>query len=610
MKKIFSIITLFSVSTAFAQQTVLNMESVIHVQNQQAYTKNSNETPSSVYPQTTIAGDGYRAANPEKTVGGTTFDLQSNGSNQRRIVNHGDGTISLCWMMSHNDNKNPSDRGTGYNYYNGSSWIYNADDVLNRLENKKTGWPSMVTTKSGKEIIIAHSSVDTALIQLSRNTKGTGAWTQKNLFPGYKLLWCRTMSGGPDGNTIHLIAVTAGVKEKASKFKGIDGALLYAKSTDGGVNWSTPDLLPGIDSTFALSIAGDSYSIDVKGDTVAVLIGDSWSDVTLMKSVDNGNNWTKKTVFDFPYNLFDEKTTLTLDTPQTSDGFTEVLLDKNGKAHVWYGNMRVLNSKVNDDTLSFFPATNGLIYWNETELYPQVIAQALDQDGDLEISPAKSTNYEFPVYNCGLASMASAGIDNAGVIYVVYSAFMENFASSPGLQNYRHIYAIKSENGGSSWSYPNDITPSEDDSYREYVYPSMARKVDNYLHIVALEDDEPGLAVSSEDDPFNVNNVMYLKVSTSLDVAVEEVVSANNSVSVFPNPVSNHQVQVTVQLEKSAAIQISVFDVLGKKITAQSFGKKEAGFNQLTLTTEFAPGMYFIEINAGADKITKQLVVK
>ncbi|MCX6181465.1 MAG: T9SS type A sorting domain-containing protein [Bacteroidetes bacterium] len=549
------------------------------------------------------------AQNPETTIGGTTFDLQSNGSNQKRIINHGDGTVSVCWMMSHNDNKNPADRGTGYNYYNGSSWIYNADDVVTRLESKKTGWPNLVKTKSGKEIIFAHSSVDTALIQLTRNTKGTGAWTQKNLFPGYKLLWCRAIAAGADGNTIHLIAVTAGVKEKAPKFKGIDGALLYAKSTDGGVNWSTPDLIPGIDSTFSLSISGDSYSIDAKGDTVAVLIGDSWSDVVLMKSTDNGNYWTKKLIYDFPYTLFDEKTTLTPDTPKTSDGFTEVLLDKSGKAHVWYGNMRVLNSKINDDSLSFFPASNGLMYWNETELFPQVIAQALDQDGDFAISPAKNINYEFPVYNCGLASMASAGIDDAGVIYVVYSAFMENFKSF-GLQNYRHLYAIKSENGGSSWSYPNDITPSGLDSLREYTYPSLARKVDSYLHIVALEDDEPGLAVSSESDPFNISNVMYLKVSTALNVAVKEIASSNNSLSIFPNPVSDHQVQVSFQLEKSAQVQINVYDVLGKKISTQSFGKKEAGFNQLTLITELTPGMYLLEINAGGEKMTKQLVVK
>ncbi|MFM7022483.1 MAG: T9SS type A sorting domain-containing protein [Flavobacteriales bacterium] len=607
MKNLLSIIALCSITSVFAQQQILNSESLVNMKQQKACTKSIYSANSNDTVQTTIATGGYRAANPETTVGGTTFDLQSNGANQRRIVNNGDGSVSVCWMMSHNDNKNPSDRGTGYNYYNGSSWIYNADDILNRLENKKTGWPSISVTKSGKEVIVAHSSIDTALVMLSRNTKGSGAWTQKNLFAGYKLLWCRTAVGGANGNTIHLIAVTAGVKEKAPKFKGIDGALLYAKSTDGGNTWSTPDLIPGIDSTFALSIAGDSYSIDAKGDTVAIVIGDSWNDVVLLKSVDNGTNWAKTIIHDFPYTLFDEKTTVTLDTPSTSDGFTEILLDKNGKAHVWYGNMRVLNSKANDDSLSFFPATNGLIYWSEGELFPQIIAQALDQDGDLAISPA-SANYQFPIYNCGLASMVSAGIDDAGVIYVVYSAFMENFVSA-GLQNYRHIYAIKSENGGSSWSYPNDITPSEDDSYREYVYPSIARKVDNYLHIVAQEDDEPGLAVSSEGDAFNINNIMYLKVSTALDVSVKENPGQNNTANVFPNPATD-QVQITLQLEKAADVQITVCDVLGKQITTQYFGKKSAGQNQLTLATNLTAGIYFLQINAGESKTTKQLIVK
>jgi hypothetical protein len=612
MKYSLSIFVLFSITTLFAQQTVLNSENVINItgdQANQAYPVIADSSDK-IYPQHTITSGDYRAANPETYVGGTTFDLQTNGSNQKRIVNHGDGTISLSWMMSHNDNKNPTDRGTGYNYYNGSNWIYNGDDVQTRLESKKSGWPTLLTTKSGREIVISHNTTDTCLMMLSRNTKGTGAWTQKNLFPGYKLFWNRAVTGGADGNTIHLIGVTLDVKAKGTKFKGIDGALLYAKSTDGGDNWTTPDILPGIDSLFALSISGDSYSIDAKGDTVAVLIGDSYSDVVLMKSTDNGTNWTKKVIFDFPYLLFSEKTTLTLDTPRTSDGFTEVLLDNNGIAHTWYGDMKILNSKINDDSLSFFPATNGLIYWNETELNPQIITQALDQDGDFKLTTAKSTNYQFPIYNCGLASMASAGIDAAGTIYVVYSAFMENFAS-PALQNYRHLYAIKSENGGTSWSYPNDITPSDDDSYREYVYPSIAKKVDNFLHIVAMEDDEPGLAVSSEGDPFNVNNMMYLKVSTALNVAVNEIAINENTISIFPNPVSENQIHITIQLEKPADVQISICDVLGKKISTQSFGKKESGLNQLSVATgDLTSGIYFIEIMTGTEKTTKQLVVK
>ncbi len=351
--------------------------------------------------------------------------------------------------------------------------------------------------------------------------------------------------------------------------------------------------------------------MDVKGDTVAIVIGDSWSDVVLMKSTNNGNTWAKTLIYHFPYTLFSEKTTLVKDTPYTSDGNTEVLIDKKGNAHVWYGNTRVLNTHINDDTLHFLAGTNGLLYWSDIDSVLKIIGGALDLDGNGEITLPVKTGYYFPTYYCGLSSMASAGIDTAGVIYVVYSVFMETFVS-PKLQNYRHLYVKKSTDRGKNWSAPNDITPSTDDSYREYVYPSMAKHVDQFIHIVAEEDSEPGLSVTEESDPFNVNSIMYLKVSTALNVAVEKITfNNNNSVSIYPNPVSENQVQISVETGKSTELQVSVYDIIGKKISGQYFGRKDAGLHQLSISTEnLTSGIYLIEVNAGDSKTTKQLIVK
>ena len=58
----------------------------------------------------------------EYIVGTTTYDLQSNATVMDRILHHHDGTISVAWTRSSEFNTSWTDRGTGYNFYDGSAW--------------------------------------------------------------------------------------------------------------------------------------------------------------------------------------------------------------------------------------------------------------------------------------------------------------------------------------------------------------------------------------------------------------------------------------------------------------------------------------------------------
>ncbi|MFZ9847988.1 MAG: T9SS type A sorting domain-containing protein [Flavobacteriales bacterium] len=550
---------------------------------------------------------------PEKAIGTTTFDLQTNGSSQKRIVNNSDGTISATWMYSGNPNsKSPSDRGTGYNYYNGTTWKYNAGNIISRIETQRTGWPNMLMLANGKEVVISHRNSDTSLLMLSRNTKGTGAWTEKKLFPGQHLLWSRAVAGGPDGNTIHLIAATPMTDDGGSLVYGMDGNMLYSKSTDGGVNWTTPDTIAGVDTSWTVSIKGDYYNIDANGNNVAIVLACKWMDVVLLKSTDNGDHWTKKIVSDFPYDKFDETKTLVTDTPYTCDGSTEILVDNNGKAHIWYGFTRLLNHDLGDSSISYYPGVNGLYYWNETEFLPHVIAQAIDLDGDNTISTAK-INYKFPSYGVGLSSMPSAGIDDKDVLYLVYSAFNEECYSPGDSINYRHIYAVKSEDGGNNWSLvPNDITPvADDDKYHEYVYPSLAKHVDSHLHVIVQEDDTPGTYIIEENMLGNYNSIMYLKVSTALNVSVNEIKKEDFPFVIHPNPSNNSNIHLIYELKESENITVNIYNVLGERIESKNLGNQSAGKQQFTFSAaSFNTGIYFVEVNSGNKSACEKLVIQ
>ncbi|MDG1349163.1 MAG: hypothetical protein P8P67_05605, partial [Flavobacteriales bacterium] len=108
-----------------------------------------------VNPNPTTSSNTKSASSNEVFIGTTTYDLQSNAAVQNRIVHHANGTISAGWTTSQELNVSFSDRGTGYNYFDGTSW---GTIPTNRLENSRGGWPSIIAMGSGKEASVTHNT--------------------------------------------------------------------------------------------------------------------------------------------------------------------------------------------------------------------------------------------------------------------------------------------------------------------------------------------------------------------------------------------------------------------------------------------------------------------
>jgi hypothetical protein len=84
-------------------------------------------------------------------------------------MNHG-----ATWTFGLLDASTFPDRGTGYNYYDGSAW---GSAPTQRAESVRTGWPSYAPLGETGECFIAHTS--TALNFAKRAVKGTGTWTEQ-----------------------------------------------------------------------------------------------------------------------------------------------------------------------------------------------------------------------------------------------------------------------------------------------------------------------------------------------------------------------------------------------------------------------------------------------
>jgi hypothetical protein len=472
-------------------------------------------------------------------IGESTYDLQSNSSIANRLIRHFDGTISATWTMSSSFSSSFTDRGTGYNYFNGTSWdTY----PTSRIESSRNGWPSILTTSSGKEIVISHSTDNTYLQMSYRSSKGTGSWTEQ-IISSFNLngsgvytplLWNRAVSGGTNGESIHMIAVIAPTALGGSIYNGLDGALVYYRSQDGGVSWDINDMqLPTLDSSKYLGFGGDNYAIESKGDTIVVAYFGGLDDSVILKSTDNGNTWTPSVFLDFPIDkyIIDSGIDLdfdgVMDSVFSTDGYGSLLLDNNGTAHVFFGNMRFLDENLSDNNSSFFPATNGLMYWNENmgvDYYgnnpivspslwysskPKMITSSQDLDGDGLLN-----FLDYPLYYSSITSMPSSGIDSLGNIYVTYSSLMENIDN--GNQNFRHINLISSLDNGVNWSCPIDLTPHTIwAGAQECIFVRMDRNVDDKIRLIYQQDFEPGLAVRGDLDMIDLNEIIYLECQVS-----------------------------------------------------------------------------------------------
>lgn len=104
------------------------------------------------------------------------------------------------------------------------------------------------------------------------------------------------------------------------------------------------------------------------------------------------------------------------------------------------------------------------------------------------------------------------------------------------------------------------------------------------------------------------------KIRMGMDPAgllgVEEVEMTNLSLSQnVPNPAAETST-ISYSLTESANVTFEVVDVTGKVIYTENMGNKGAGVYSLTLNTaEYANGIYYYTMNAGAEKITKKMIV-
>ena len=313
----------------------------------------------------------------------THYDLQSNQFVANRMYQMPNGSVAVAATMSHEANLTASDRGTGYNFFDGNDWM---DQPEQRVEPFKTGWPSLARWGATGEILLAHGNGHMQCF--TREVAGQGEWQHMGNLPDYPegypytteyATWPRVVTCGDNHNVI--IAVAA--LQHSISSDETDVRTCFWRSTDA-INWTCSygplaDLGLGYEVGY---FSADDYALAANGHTVALvysgcLTNSSW----MFKSTDDGLTWEGRRVWQDPYEG------ISLDDPNLA--YTDTLyrpmnaavtIDNNNVVHVALNTFEMAHwSDTDPGYYNYFygRAVDGILYWNDTEDGP---VESFDED--------------------------------------------------------------------------------------------------------------------------------------------------------------------------------------------------------------------------------------
>ncbi len=564
----------------------------------------------------------------QEPIGTTLYDLQSNqavGSSRIKVFD--DGTISAVWTMGFDGADPWNDRGTGYNYFDGTSW---GPAPTARIENVKTGWPNIAQWGANGEINVAHTGVAQGLYFSHRPEKGTGAWESFFLTgpdATNVLVWPRMVTAGDNHDVIHVICPGG----NATTYEGQTPALLYSRYVDG--EWNPQNIvLPGTGADFYTGINADEYvwAEPVNG-VLAFVVTDAFHDWFVMKSTDGGDNWEKIMIWEHPYPFFDFNVTLTEDTLWAPDGAGDIALDNQGKIHVVCGLARVARfADTPAGQYTYWPFTDGVCYWNED--MPQFTnenvhdaldawdvlvedvnvigwVQDVDGNGSIDFAPDPNNPNIMAYRSVSLTTMTTITIDGDNSIYVAFAATTEGYVGTVGSDeyNYKHIWTRANHFG--QWGDFMDLNTDLAQAFDECIYPVYAKGTNASRHMIYNIDFTPGLGLDS-DHPFQENKTQYW---TDFLTSVNKNESNTSGVEVsqnYPNPATGLS-YVEVKLKEATTLRLEVTNMIGQVVYEINKGKVNSGTQLLKLDVSgFDAGVYFYTVYADNTSVTNKMIVE
>jgi len=583
------------------------------------------------------------------TLGETYYDLQTNASVGRRLLLHPDGRISATWTASPITSATAEfeTRGSGYNHFDGTDWMAPQAQPIEGIN--RSGWPNIGLLSDNKEFILAHEAFDGGFYYSVNDEIGSSTWDvqgpilkdESDPLEKRAPIWGRAAAGN---GYIHVISnYTSSGTNEVVNLNGISNPMTYSKMLENGNVLVSHITLPGYDSTLYYRSGGDNYAIDVKDSIVVIVKGGIGQPVSLWKSTNDGEDFTYYDVDQYEYKGVrgPGRLLLSADTVVTNDGSVDVLIDNDGKAHVFFSTSMVLGAidqQTGDTVFNFFPQRMYEIHhWFEEtqEINVAAVLQDLDEDGVININVEtfqSLNNGEIPnnilsaarVGTTSLVTMPSASIDEDGNIFLVYSSAVEVTDFSPAHvynANHRDIFITYTTDNGSNWADVQALTRDYD---KENNFPCISKVTDDNIHVIFQQDDFPGTFLQNQNNaeythPNVLNSIMYVTVPKTevmegnIGLVNIEKPEGFKKIAVvgqnYPNPFTNTS-EVTIYMDQSSDVTMTIRDITGKEMGTTNYGILGAGNHILNIDATNCPsGIYFYTLSTENFSTTKKMSV-
>ena len=584
----------------------------------------------------------------------TYYDLQSNQYVANRMVQFPNGAVAVAATMSHEANQTASDRGTGYNYFDGSSWLDMPDA---RIEPFKTGWPSIAQFGENGEILLCHGNGHMQCF--IRETAGQGDWTHVGALPDYPEgyayseypTWPRIVTCGDN----HNIAVAVAVLQHSISSDETDLQTVMWRSEDPAnlSSWTIsygPLHETGWDHN---QFSADDYCMAANGHTVALMYSGCLTNSTWMfKSTDDGATWTSTRVWENPYEgrEFDEEPAWGMEDTLFMPMNGAIVVDNGGVVHVALNTFEMAHTLENEPGYYTYwsgRAVDGILYWNDTQVAP-----IQSEDGN----PHHAARLWWPAEEAGYVTMHTdpykwigyvpmfEGYDWSNDAY--YMSGSEYISKFYGASGHPALSCDPYGNLAVAFSTP-DITRLEDMGAGYYprsifvnyrnVDEGVWREIEDWDYITSTDlnimhmtteatftnsvantvnpgefwfsyqdDDQIGFywGSNASQGAASDNYIQVVKLMPEF-VNVPETEAVEAVYAIYPNPVTDNV--MNIQSVKDVDATITIVNLVGQ--TVKQFNKSlNAGIN--TVSVDLTTGVYFCTISANGFNKTVKFVVK
>jgi len=592
-------------------------------------------------------------------AGTTWYDYQHNGSIGRMIALTPSGGVHVVWMNGFQ--AQGVDRHIFYNYF--TNGAFNWPDIGYQVDQgDRGGYTCLDQLSGGEAIVFMHTNPTPA-----SNWTATVAWDFLEGFGAFQinvlgevpawgnLAWPHGTTDAQDD--IHLVA-----HENRTE---VWQRLTYARSEDGGntfTDWVEVDTIVTLSGIMAASPVSNKVGIaytkslfDVMnlGPYDGLLVSQLNNTIALVES-DDGTTW----------NMTDRRDLLNLVEPDSShypdstwaNGDTlrcycdvSLAYDYDDYAHAAF-TTRYLGF---DARLAAHPdsfAITGLsldasMIWHWSEEHDTLTVVA---DGWYDVGSPNAGANETRGSGAWRSTVdrPSLGIDpSTGYLYCTYQRCVEGDTSggpipSHGFAN-GEVFCSVSTDGGLNWSESVNLTntPSPNaypGNCMDEDYSSLARVVNDTLHILYVEDKDAGGVVQTapQEGTWTENPVKYLKVpadlvppgppfvpnfefhvgpSTNLTepTLVGGIVPAGYALHQnYPNPF-NPDTDIRYDIAGDVPVTLKVYNVLGAEVAALVDAPQKAGAYTVRWDAEdLASGVYFCRLSAGKEfSATRKMVL-